>query len=252
MIFTRARLLVALILLALGSGCATAPGDKKRRPAAENAGPLAAAGAPVLPAGPAQPNPYLQHNTKVSDALALRFAEATAAMDAGDWARAQALLLSLAEQQPKLSGVQLNLGWVYRAQGDDARAKEAFARAIAANANNVEAYNAQALLARESGQFDDALGLYQQALQVWPWHPASHKNIAILYELYLGKPELALSHYEAYQQLMGDNDKQINSWIADLQRRLGITPKARAPAVAAATSDAPSETAVEADNDTLE
>jgi hypothetical protein len=38
--------------------------------------------------------------------------------------------------------------------------------------------------------------------------------------LYLGKPEQALPHYQAYQQLLPAPDKQVDSWVADLQRRL--------------------------------
>jgi hypothetical protein len=48
----------------------------------------------------------------------------------------------------------------------------------------------------------------------------------------MGKNQEALAHYEAYQQLVGESDKNINSWIADMQRRLGIAPKPKAaPAV---------------------
>ena len=91
-----------------------------------------------------------------------------------------------------------------------------------------------AILKREAGDFAAAEDNYKKAISIWPWHPDSHKNLAILYDLYLGKSEQALAHYEAYQTLAGDSDKNIKSWIADLQRRLGITPKPKAaPAPAA-------------------
>jgi Flp pilus assembly protein TadD len=126
-----------------------------------------------------------------------------------------------------LSGVYLNLGIVYRNKGDLEKAIAEFNLAITANMRNVDAYNQLAVLKRESGDFNGAETLYQKALSIWPFYPEGHKNIAILYDLYLGKPELALSHYQAYQQLLPAPDKQVDSWVADLQRRLakGKTPE---------------------------
>ena len=100
------------------------------------------------------------------------------------------------------------------------KADQAFTRAIAVNANNLAAYNQLAIMKREAGQFSAAEALYQQALRVWPFHPESHKNLGILYDLYLGKGALALQHYQAYQQLLAEPDRQVNGWIIDLERRL--------------------------------
>lgn len=174
----------------------------------------------VLPAGPVTLNPYLQTKPKISEQAENNFRAATAAMQQKNWAQAESLLQTLATTQPMLSGVQLNLGIVQRAKGDSVKAEAAFNSALKINSKNIEAYNHLALLKRESGDFSAAESLYQKALHVWPFHPESHKNIAILYELYMGKSEQALPHYEAYQQLLVMPDKQVDSWIADLQRRL--------------------------------
>jgi Flp pilus assembly protein TadD len=99
---------------------------------------------------------------------------------------------------------------------------------------NLDAYNQLAILQREQGRFNEAEANYQKALTIWPFHAESHRNIGILYDLYLGKNAEALAHFEAYQQLRGDGDKQVTGWIADLQRRLGITPK---PKVAPASAE---------------
>jgi len=133
------------------------------------------------------------------------------------------------------------LGLVYHAQKEDKRAEQAFNDAIAANHTNLDAYNQLAILQRESGNFSGAEENYKKALSLWPFHPESHKNIAILYDMYMGKSAEALPHYEAYLQLLGGEDKQATSWIADLQRRLGIAPKPKAAAPAEASSVAPAE-----------
>lgn len=182
----------------------------------------------VLPAGPATPNPYLQNPQKLSDQVQVSFNDAVAAMQQKNWDRAETTLKQLAEKNPKLSGIYLNLGIVYRNKGDAVKAAAEFNRAITANPKNLDAYNQLAVLKRESGDFSAAENLYQKALSVWPFYPEGHKNIAILYDLYLSKPEQALPHYQAYQQLLTAPDKQVDSWIAELQRRLnaGKTPAA--------------------------
>jgi Flp pilus assembly protein TadD len=174
----------------------------------------------VLPAGPVTSNPYLQNPQKLNEQVEINFHDAVASMQQKNWDHAEAVLKQLAEKNPKLSGVYLNLGIVYRNKGDSEKAAAEFNRAITANAKNVDAYNQLAVLKREAGDFAGAESLYQKALVIWPFYPEGHKNIAILYDLYLSKPEQALPHYQAYQQLLAAPDKQVDSWIADLQRRL--------------------------------
>ena len=174
----------------------------------------------ILPAGPATPNPYLQNPPKLSDQVQVGFNDAVASMQQKKWDQAEVVLKQLAEKNPKLSGIYLNLGIVYRNKGDAVKAVEEFNRAITANPKNLDAYNQLAVLKRESGDFVAAENLYQKALGVWPFYAEGHKNIAILYDLYLSKPEQALPHYLAYQQLLTTPDKQVDSWVAEIQRRL--------------------------------
>lgn len=194
----------------------------------------AVAAGSILPAGVPTPNPYLQTKASVSRQAAQNFAAAISAMRSKQWAQAESLLQEVVAENNSLSGAHLNLGLVYRAQGNIKNAEQSFTNAIAANGNNVDAYNQLAILKREAGDFPAAEIYYQKALGVWAFHPDSHKNIAILYDLYMGKSAEALPHYEAYQQLLGGEDKQAASWIADLQRRLGVTPAPKTAPVSAA------------------
>jgi Flp pilus assembly protein TadD len=223
-------LLASFLMLMLLQGCGSNP--EKPEAAAKTAGKAANgevsspaksnANVPssILPAGPATPNPYLQNPPKLSDQVQAGFNEAVAAMQQKKWDQAEIALKQLTEKNPKLSGIYLNLGIVYRNKGDATKAASEFNRAITTNPKNLDAYNQWAVLKRESGDFLAAENLYQKALAVWPFYPEGHKNIAILYDLYLGKPEQALPHYLAYQQLLITPDKQVDSWVAELQRRL--------------------------------
>lgn len=218
-------LLAGLISLLLACSTAAPKKSTKKANAAET---IAVPGTSILPVGPATPNPYLQNRPSVSREVSQQFADATRAMRNKQWAQAENLLQKIIASNPRLSGAYLNLGLVYRAQQENKRAEQAFNDAITANHTNVDAYNQLAILQRESGNFAAAESNYKKALSVWPYHAESHKNIAILYDLYLGKSAEALPHYEAYLELVGGEDKQAKSWIADLQRRLGISAKPKA------------------------
>lgn len=232
------KLTASLFVLAL-VGCASEPGKKTKTTSGDTAPNVAVAGTSILPAGPVTPNPYLQNTPSVSRQVQQNFTDATRAMRNKQWALAESLLQKVIAGNSKLSGAYLNLGLVYRAQKEDKRAEQAFNDAIAANHTNLDAYNQLAILQREAGNFSGAETNYKKALSLWPFHPESHKNIAILYDLYMGKSAEALPHYEAYLQLRGGEDKQATSWIADLQRRLGMAPK---PKAAAPAEDAPATT----------
>lgn len=242
--------LIASVLVLVLVGCASAPSKKSKTAQGDAVPKVAASGTSILPAGPVTPNPYLQNKSSVSRQTQQNFTDATRAMRNKQWALAESLLQKVIAENSKLSGAYLNLGLVYRAQKEDKRAEQAFNDAIAANHTNLDAYNQLAILQREAGNFSGAEANYKKALGLWPFHPESHKNIAILYDLYMGKSAEALPHYEAYLQLLGGEDKQATSWIADLQRRLGIAPKPKAAVpveeTAASTEESPAETTTEA------
>jgi len=245
MTFTK---LIALVLVLIVTGCSSTP-NTKTKPASDASAPsVAPAGASILPAGAPTPNPYLQNKPSVSRQAQQNFTDATRAIRNKQWAQAESLLQKVLAENNKLSGAYLNLGLVYRAQKEDKRAEQAFNDAITANHTNLDAYNQLAILQREAGNFSGAEINYKKALSLWPFHAESHKNIAILYDLYMGKSAEALPHYEAYLQLLGGEDKQATSWIADLQRRLGIAPKAKAAAPVEESSTA-SEAAPEEASD---
>lgn len=215
--FINPWLCLALVLL-LGA-CASDPEKANKKgegKAVAEAGPQS----PVLPEGPVTPNPYLENKPNVSRQAQQLFNDAIAAMNNKQWPQAENLLLRVTSSSPNLSGGYVNLGIVYQAKGEPEKAEQALNQAVRVNSNNLDAYNQLAIFKREAGDFPAAEAAYKKALVVWPFHPASHKNIGILYDLYMGKSAEALLHYQAYQQLLPEPDKQVNGWIVDLERRL--------------------------------
>ena len=60
-----------------------------------------------------------------------------------------------------------------------------------------------------------------------PDHAPAYYNLAVLYELYIPRPELALANYERYLQMGGaaGANGDVEKWVADLRRRVGGTAK---------------------------
>lgn len=207
------RLAPLAALAALLSACATSP-HAPPASGVDDGEPTA------LPAGPITPNPYAQQRATVSAEARAQFEQASAAMAAQQWRDAEQQLLTMAQQHPHLSGVQVNLGLVYHALDELELAERALRRALEINPLNLDAYNQLALLKRERGEFDRAAHYYLQALDVWPFHAVSHRNLGILYDLYQGRWEQALRHYRAYQQLQEQPQAEVTGWIIDLERRI--------------------------------
>ena len=87
--------------------------------------------------------------------------------------------------------------------GDTEQARLWFQRSIANNPGNTSAYNEYGIFLREQGQFAEAEATYLLALAQWEASADTHRNIGILYDLYLGEPQKALQHYHRYQVLTG-------------------------------------------------
>ncbi|MGH1438938.1 MAG: tetratricopeptide repeat protein [Cellvibrionaceae bacterium] len=141
------------------------------------------------------------------------------AIDAKKWSRAQSLLESMQSKYPNLASVNTMLGWTYWQAGKTKQAEtELQAVTQQKGLYKSDAFNYLAIIYREQGKFVKAEKLYQQALRTWPRDPVLHKNLGILYELYLGRLKDALSAYKQAQAING-NDKKLNGWIKDLERR---------------------------------
>ncbi len=166
------------------------------------------------------PSPYEQNQGSVSSDAKARYGKALVAMQVGDWKDAEQRLLALVSDYPALSGPVLNLGIVSEQQADNKKAEAYYQQTIAVNANNLAAYHRLAVLLREQGRFQEAEAVYLRALTVWDQDAVSHKNLGILYDLYMGRLDDALIHYESYLALTEPPDRQVKGWVADLSRRI--------------------------------
>ncbi len=155
----------------------------------------------------------------VPDAAKSDYKSALAAIDKKDWGRAEGLLQNMQTSYPKLLSTKATLGWVYWQSGKTEKAIAELQAAIdTKKLYRSDAYNYLAIIYRSEGKFAQSEKLYKQAIQIWPGDAVLHKNLGILYELYLGRLSDALKSYKQSQAING-KDKRLNGWVKDLERR---------------------------------
>lgn len=190
-----------------------------------------------------QPNPYTAGEEKVPAEARSIFTVAAHLQKRGDLDGAAAKYRTLTEKYPALSGPWVKLGEIAEKQSKHAAAISYYEKAISVNKNNVNARIALGLAQRKQGQFSAAQQAYLDALDLWKDFPEAHLNLAILYDLYINRPEAAQKHYEAYCFLLGEKDEKVRKWLVEVKHRTGIegsfidNPPANAVTAAAPGAD---------------
>ncbi len=150
-----------------------------------------------------------------------QFARAVQLLEAGDFAGARPLLEQLVASEPTLAAPAINLGMLHAREGRWSEAEAALAEGYRRDPADAVALNELAAVQRENGRFKDAEATYRQALDADPAHVRTHRNFAVLLDLYLWRPAEALQHFETYVSMSGTADRQVSGWIAELKRRVG-------------------------------
>jgi tetratricopeptide (TPR) repeat protein len=109
---------------------------------------------------------------------------------------------------------------IYFREGNTTKAEEAFQQAVKVNPQSAVSYNHLGIISRGKGKFQEARAYYEQALKINDDYAYAHLNIGILYDLYLGELDKALTHYQRFQKLSPEKDPEVEKWIVDLQRRI--------------------------------
>jgi Flp pilus assembly protein TadD len=174
------------------------------------------AGSAATPATEDVPSPELQ----------ARYASLVNRLQAGDDA-AMPDLARFSTENPGLAGPLLNLGLAHARDGDEAAARALFERATSVCSRCGPAWNELGVLDRQQGRFAEAEQAYRSAIELEPGYAPAYYNLAVLYEIYILRPDLALENYERYLQIGGTTaeGQDVEKWAADLRRRAGATAK---------------------------
>ncbi|MEM8816013.1 MAG: tetratricopeptide repeat protein [Pseudomonadota bacterium] len=152
------------------------------------------------------------------------YEQAVAVMAAGDFVDAELRFKEFLLQYPAYPGAWVNLAIIHRENGDDEQALADIEKALAIDPNNAVALNQKGFLLRRNGNFLEAEAAYLKAVTASPDYALAHYNLGVLNELYLQRLDAALQHFEIYQSLVGE-DKQVEKWIGDLQRRVAASQR---------------------------
>jgi len=190
--------MTALVLVLLG-GCASK--QESPDPAAE----MASADAAMKEAV----NPYKGE-----------FEAAVKLMRDGKLDAAKTSFLAIHKKAPNLTGPMLNLALIAAQKNQRDGARDWLERVLILVPNHPVALTYSGLLAREDGMFSLAEQQYRKAIKAHPNYAPAIRNLAILLDIYRGKPADALPLYERYQSLQKTQDPQVNDWIFDVKQRL--------------------------------
>ncbi len=157
----------------------------------------------------------------IAPATQQSFANAVAKLEAKDFAGARPILEQLVAAEPALAAPAVNLGMLHAREGRWLEAEASLQEGLRREAANAAALNELAAVQREAGRFADAEASYRQALAADPGHYRTHRNFAVLLDLYLWRPAEALQQFESYLANTGAADRQVSGWIAELKRRVG-------------------------------
>jgi len=202
--------LIALAMLT-AAGCASGGGSVSKAPASSKSIPGdAAEGALAMLEIPPQ--------------VQTLYEQATASMAGGDFVDAELRFKEFLLQYPQYPGAHVNLAIIHANNENNQAAKSALDAALALDPNHPAALNQLGMLLRRNGNFLEAEAAYLKAVTVSPDYALAHYNLGVLNELYLQRLDVALQHFETYQNLVGE-DKQVEKWIADLRRRVAASQR---------------------------
>ena len=219
------------------AAAASAPPAPAPAPRAAAAAP---AGATVNPTAPGVTAGVVAH-PQVSAAARADFDRVVSTMRAGKAVEAQLGFKQLSLQYPQFAAPLVNLAILQRNEGHLEQAEETLKSAVAHERGSAVAWNELGATQRMRGEFKDAASSYEQAIAADPRYAPAWRNLGVLSDLYLGDPGRALTAFEQYRQLTGE-DKPVSGWIAELRQRLGVAPPKR-PGPAAPADGKPGDAA---------
>lgn len=204
-------------VFAIFAGCAT---QMKTEPAAEMQPKSTSVGATVSRLEDGREGFIITEVADIDIASHQNFEIAVTLLDEEAYQQAIEILEKVVDQSPGVTAPYINLGIAYQQIGKLEEAEDKFKVALNLIPDHPVACNQYGLLLRKTGRFDGAREIYEKALERFPQYFPLHRNLGILYDLYLNNLESALTHYEIYRQAMPEDDK-VKLWIADLRARMG-------------------------------
>ena len=218
----RSSLLIALCCVGV-AGCSSLPGFRAEAEPASPPSPAVVAkatkaAAPAASAAVVAPKPAEPEAT-VPPAAQRAFDDARRAMRAGRMDEAERGFKSVIQFHPELGGPHANLGVIYRQANKLPEAVAELELAVKASPRQPVYFNQLGITYRLQGQFAKAREAYERAIDLNPEYATATLNLGILSDLYLWDGKRALELYDRYLALTPGGDATVTKWVADLKNR---------------------------------
>jgi tetratricopeptide (TPR) repeat protein len=202
-----------MVLTAFGAGCASVGEPMKAVQEAVAPATSALAAAPAAALAAVQPEPV------VSPAAQRAFDDAGRALKAGRTDEAERGYRALVQSAPDLGGPHANLGLIYRNAGKLKEAAAELETAVRLSDKQPVYLNQLGVTYRLQGRFEKAREAYDKAIALDANYGTAILNLGILHDLYLGDGKRALELYERYLALAPGGDAAVTKWVAELKNR---------------------------------
>ena len=228
----------AMLLVACGSA-PSKPKEASSEPVTVGAKAATGAGKPGAAApGQAGSNAASTAPVAVTARGKADFDRAVGLMRSGNNTEAELEFKQVALQFPQLAAPYVNLGILYRKTGRLDLSEDSLKTAVERNDGSAVAWTELGATQRLRGEFPNAAASYEKAISADPNFAPAYRNLGVVSDLYLGDPERALTAFERYKELTGE-EKPVSGWIAELRARTGKPPLKRPSATPpAGSSDA--------------
>jgi tetratricopeptide (TPR) repeat protein len=213
---------------------APVPAPAALAPAASPQPRAAVATAPAAPVAQAAATTPAEPEATVTPAAQRAFDDARRAMRAGRMEDAERGFKSLIQFHPELGGPHANLGLIYRQANKLPEAVAALEQATKVSPRQPVYFNQLGITYRMQGQFAKAREAYERAVDLDGNYAAAVLNLGILHDLYLWDPKRAAEHYDRYLAMSPGGDATVTKWVADLKNRKPATAAAASPTAPAA------------------
>lgn len=183
------KIAIALLSIALISGCATGP------------------------------------KTPVDDEAGLsQWQKANKRLKRGKYDKALVILDQILIAQPKFAAAHINRGIALAGLQRNADALAALETGLKLRPDNARtiaaAYNQAGMLYRQNLQLEAARKSYEKAVRADDSFDMPHFNLALLYDKALNQPQKALQHYALYQSLQDTPDPAVQVWTKIIEKDL--------------------------------
>ncbi|MDH5424232.1 MAG: tetratricopeptide repeat protein [Gammaproteobacteria bacterium] len=149
-----------------------------------------------------------------------KFNQAVELIGQKQYEKAVTLLTDVTARTDKHSAPYVNLGVAYAKLGKIDEAEENLLKALKINPLHPVTNNELGIVYRQRGRFEDAKKAYQAVISRYPRFLPAIRNLGILCDIFMNDLECAIEQYAAYLEYSPD-EKNIQIWLTDLQRRAG-------------------------------